>query len=633
MGAQVFMPLSHSQKLSRHPMASIIGRRIILILVLISSLITLIATLIQLYSDYQTEISAVETRHQELHDVHIESLTINLWEFNERQLNIRLQGLVKLPDISFAKVSSNTGNQAWQAGTQVSGDKISKLIPLRYQAQEDETSFELGQLYVESSTELIYQKLLHTFISILVANGIKTFIVAALVLWVFHLSINKRIMGILYYLDHFRPTQRHNRLELQQTTFVTSEKDEISVLALSINQLSQTLHRLYTEIEQEKDRFTDFADASSDWLWETDATGQLIFASEQMLNQLGLNASQPLNCSLPELIKSLPLKTALSTGKDFKGLEVELSVGAEKRIFIFHAKTAQDINHSPILRGSAIEITARKQAEQALKELNESLELRVLQRTQELEKSLIELEVTQQQLIEREKMAALSSLVTGIAHEINTPLGIAITAGSMLEPKDQSSQHLEAYHLMQDSLQRVARLVQVFKQTSAKSNTAKVEPVYIKQLLNDIVVGLQQGLQEKLISVTVECDDNLCWPTVTHSWVQVFHQMISNSLCHGFSEAQPDNQIEIRICENSQGLAVHYHDNGQGMSADELSRLFEPFQTSKRHEGFTGLGMHIVYNQVAQALQGTITATSAPGEGLTISLRLPPLAESLQISA
>lgn len=186
---------------------------------------------------------------------------------------------------------------------------------------------------------------------------------------------------------------------------------------------------------------------------------------------------------------------------------------------------------------------------------------------------------------------------------------------------------------MQDSLQRVARLVQVFKQTSAKSNTAKVEPVYIKQLLNDIVVGLQQGLQEKLISVTVECDDNLCWPTVTHSWVQVFHQMISNSLCHGFSEAQPDNQIEIRICENSQGLAVHYHDNGQGMSADELSRLFEPFQTSKRHEGFTGLGMHIVYNQVAQALQGTITATSAPGEGLTISLRLPPLAESLQISA
>ncbi|WP_086481295.1 sensor histidine kinase [Oceanospirillum sanctuarii] len=627
------MQLSNANKLSRHPFASIIGRRIIIILVIISSLITFISTIIQLYGDYRHEVSAVETRFQELKDVHVESLTINLWEFNERQLNIRLEGLVKLPDISFIKVTSATGSQFWQAGSQVEGDKISQLIPLEYSNQDSDSSFMLGQLYVESSSDRIYQQLLETFLSLLITNGIKTFIVSALILWVFQLSVNRRITGILGYLDHFRPNQRHLPLELEQTPFVTSERDEISVLALSINQLSHTLNRLYEEIETERDRFTDFANAASDWLWETDEDDKLIFASEQMLLQMGLIDIQAYNRNFIELIPNQALIEAIENRHDFKGLEVKLSIAETERIFVFNGKVVKSESQSAVMRGSAIEITSQKRAEQALQDLNETLEKRVVQRTLQLEKSLHELEITQNQLIEREKMASLASLISGIAHEINTPLGVAITAGSMLEPTSKSDYNYEAYKLMQDNLQRVVRLVQVFKQTAAQNGQNRVESVYVKQLLSDVIVGLQQKLQKKQISVQLECEDNLNWPTITQSWVQIFHQMIDNSIIHGFEEANPDNLIRISIIETTQGLTVCYEDNGAGMPKDALNKIFEPFHTTKRNTGCTGLGMHIVYNQVSQALTGSIQAESEPGQGLKIKIQLPPLPETLSVGS
>lgn len=617
----------HSRQLSDHPLASIIGRRIILILVIISSSITLLSTFLQLYTDYTREVNAVEQRHAELKQVHSESLAINLWEFNESQLKLRLEGLVKLPGLAYIKVSSNTGNQAWEAGDAVEGDKFESRIPLVYEGPGSQNPFVLGSLYVQSSAEEIYEQLLRTFTSLLLINGIKTFIVSALILWVFHLSVNRRIFSIMRYLERFRPSQKHVPLAMDKPAFITAKEDELDILALAINQQSQMLHQLYSEIELEKNRFTDFANVASDWLWETDEQGQLTFASEQMRSQLGHTPETVLRQqNLAQILDAPMLQTAF-TGKDsFSGLELKVTLNGENRYFVFQGLVQDAEGRFSGFRGTAVDITQRKQAQNQLQELNETLELRVQERTRQLKNSLEELELTQNQLIEREKMASLANLVAGIAHEINTPLGVAITATSMLDIGEDSDDK-EVLDLINNNLQRVVRLVQMFKQTAVTTERIQVEKVNMKDLIADLNLGLQQSLTEKQASLKIEVDDSLYWSTVPSSWLQVMGQLINNSLTHGFSQSDSRNCIMLKVHVSEHNLVLEYSDNGAGLEQDVLDKLFEPFHTTRRSQGCTGLGMHIVYNQVTQVLKGQIIATGSPGEGIAVRIIVPELEE------
>ncbi len=619
------MPLQHSKQLSDHPLASIIGRRIILILVIISSTITLLSTFLQLYADYTREVNAVEARHAELKQVHAESLAINLWEFNESQLKLRLEGLVKLPGLAYIKVTSNTGNQYWDAGDAVDGDLFDSNIPLVYEGPGSQTPFVLGTLHVESSAEEIYQQLLKTFTSLLLINGIKTFIVSAMVLWVFHLSVNRRIFSIMRYLERYRPSQKHVPLELEKPAFITVKEDELDILGLAVNQLSQKMNQLYSEIEQEKNRFSDFANVASDWLWETDAEGNLVFASEQMLSQLDHDTDDLFaNKNLSQLLDTPLLQVGFERKESFHDLELQLQLHGERHYFVFQGLAQFDLGRFIGFRGTAVDISQQKKAQNALQELNETLELRVQKRTEQLKNSLEELELTQNQLIEREKMASLANLVAGIAHEINTPLGVAVTASSMLDHSDENPD-LEAVELIDNNLQRVVRLVQMFKQTAVTTNQTPVEKVYLRELFNDLSLGLQQSLTEKRASISANVDDNLAWNTVSASWLQVIGQLINNSLIHGFRQADDGNKITLQAYIEESELVVEYTDNGVGIEADMLNKLFEPFHTTRRNQGCTGLGMHIVYNQVTQILKGTIEAQSSPGDGFSICIRVPAL--------
>jgi signal transduction histidine kinase len=556
------MSLQHSKQLSDHPLASIIGRRIILILVIISSTITLLSTFLQLYADYTREVNAVEARHAELKQVHAESLAINLWEFNESQLKLRLEGLVKLPGLAYIKVTSNTGNQYWDAGDAVDGDLFDSNIPLVYEGPGSQTPFVLGTLHVESSAEEIYQQLLKTFTSLLLINGIKTFIVSAMVLWVFHLSVNRRIFSIMRYLERYRPSQKHVPLELEKPAFITVKEDELDILGLAVNQLSQKMNQLYSEIEQEKNRFSDFANVASDWLWETDAEGNLVFASEQMLSQLDHDADDlSANNNLSQLLDTPLLQVGFERKENFHDLEIQLQLHGERHYFVFQGLAQFDLGRFIGFRGTAVDISQQKKAQNALQELNETLELRVQKRTEQLKNSLEELELTQNQLIEREKMASLANLVAGIAHEINTPLGVAVTASSMLDHSDENPD-LEAVELIDNNLQRVVRLVQMFKQTAVTTNQTPVEKVYLRELFNDLSLGLQQSLTEKRASISANVDDSLSWNTVPASWLQVIGQLINNSLIHGFSQADDDNKITLQAYIEGSELVVEYTDNG-----------------------------------------------------------------------
>lgn len=294
------------------------------------------------------------------------------------------------------------------------------------------------------------------------------------------------------------------------------------------------------------------------------------------------------------------------------------------------------------------EIVERQRAEEALRTLNEELELRVDARTSELknanaalQESLETIQRAQDQLVQSEKMAALGSLVAGIAHEVNTPIGIGVTAASHLDEhtREITRQYhahsmtrtaLEAYlHTATESvamllanLRRAAELIQNFKQVAVDRTSEEKRRFRLKDYIDAVLVSLGPRLKRTPYTVTVQCPEDLKIESYPGAFSQILTNFVMNSLEHAFSPDMP-GEMHVHIREESGMLSIRYSDNGKGMSPQECSRVFEPFYTTKRDQGGSGLGLSIVYNLVTQTLNGTIRCESQVGNGTTFLLHLP----------
>jgi signal transduction histidine kinase len=278
-----------------------------------------------------------------------------------------------------------------------------------------------------------------------------------------------------------------------------------------------------------------------------------------------------------------------------------------------------------------------------LEEVNTLLEEQkeeLMQQKEELQATLENLQKTQEQLVESEKMAAVGGLVAGVAHEINTPIGIGITAISNLQDdiqrmaalyeKDeisrkafreflQSSQNVT--QLIRKNLERTASLVQSFKQVSADQVTEQQRIFALKEYLNDILVSLQPKFREKKIEFDIACDEELQLNSYPGVYAQIFTNLLLNSLQHGFYKKNTGT-IGISAEIKDELLKIRYTDDGSGISKKDLPHIFEPFYTSDQHRG-TGLGLNIIYNLVKQKLRGTITCESEPGKGVAFRMEMP----------
>ena len=264
----------------------------------------------------------------------------------------------------------------------------------------------------------------------------------------------------------------------------------------------------------------------------------------------------------------------------------------------------------------------------------------LLQQKEELQATLETLQKTQEQLVESAKMAAIGGLVAGVAHEMNTPIGIGITAISNLQDdiqrmaglyekneigrKDfkeflQSSDNVSK--LIQKNLERTASLVQSFKQVSTDQVTEQQRLFTLKEYLSDILVSLQPKFRGKKIDFKIECDDELQLNSYPGVYAQIFTNLLLNSLQHGFHK-RDKGTICVKANMDKELLEIQYTDNGSGISKKDLPHIFEPFYTSDQQHG-TGLGLNIVYNLVKQKLHGTITCESEPGKGVLFKIVVP----------
>ncbi len=244
-------------------------------------------------------------------------------------------------------------------------------------------------------------------------------------------------------------------------------------------------------------------------------------------------------------------------------------------------------------------------------------------------------------LIEAEKMASLAILVAGVAHEINTPLGVGLTAASTLHRQGESlsqrfsersmtQSDLEHYlatvssatRLILDNLERVGHLVEAFRDVAVNGESTAVKQIFrVRETLDEVILSLGDLLSPGHISINIQCDPQLEIVCRRDDWVSIFINLIGNSIKHGF-KGRAHGSIDIRVAIDAKRMRVDYKDDGAGLAPETLAKIFDPFFTTDLQHGM-GLGMHLVYNLITHRMGGSIQCDSQLGHGVHFHIEIP----------
>lgn len=278
-------------------------------------------------------------------------------------------------------------------------------------------------------------------------------------------------------------------------------------------------------------------------------------------------------------------------------------------------------------------IRTNEYLEQNMGELQES-QAELTELNQDLQDSLENLKETQEQLIVSEKLAALGELVAGVAHEINTPLGIGVTLSSYItklhhtlkeqfenqtlnrsDLKEYLHSSEEALTLLNTNLERASSLVTSFKQVAVDQASQEKRTFKIRESVLDVLKSLQPKLKNTPYTLELDCDEELTVVGYPGALSQIITNFVVNSLIHGFPN-RDSGHIHISFSRKGTAIVLMYDDDGAGIPEENLGKVFNPFFSTRKDTGSTGLGLHIVHNIVTQTLAGTISLTSGTNKGV-----------------
>ncbi|WP_398468775.1 ATP-binding protein [Tardiphaga sp.] len=298
------------------------------------------------------------------------------------------------------------------------------------------------------------------------------------------------------------------------------------------------------------------------------------------------------------------------------------------------------VNKLPLLRADgeienivtvALDIGERKRSEQEMRKARDAAE-----------GALRNLRETQNSLIEAEKLAALGRLVAGVAHEVNNPVGIGLTVASSLERRvarfaDEVARgdlrrstlnefidaNRDAASQLVANLNRAAELIQSFKQVAADRNYSDQRVFDLADLTEQVVMSLKPGLRKHKLVLSVDCKPGLTMNSYPGPYGQVLTNLLLNAVAHAFPDGM-GGTVEIKVQESGANhVEILFSDSGIGMTPEVRRRAFDPFFTTRRDQGGTGLGLHIVYSIVTSRLGGRLHLHSEPGQGTRIQIILP----------
>ena len=551
-------------------------------------ILTFIVTIGQIFTEYLSTKSHIESELQTLKNTFSTSLTRAIWEVNIPQAQSIAEGLMELPIVTGVQIRDENGEYIADLGMTIaqirapissgeledhSGGLFSYSFPLIFEFSNRAST--VGDVTLYSNFNIIFSRI-EVGIFFLLGNAIvKTAFLVFLFMTAFRRMLSDPLVEITQQMSAFNPEHP----EESKVHLTLHDENELRLLQYSYNQVIDDLI-----ISQQKLR----------------STQEELTRVNKKLDDQNLLLEQ-------EVAK----KTASLS-------QIMLDLERQKDELITNQRELRQENEN------------RQYIENVLREKN-----------QELAKSMEHLKLAQEQLLESERMASLGGLVAGIAHDVNTPLGVGVTAASFLrdridtvkaayEEKSLTNKTMASFlgeaeqttHLLLTNLNRASELITSFKQV-AVDQTSEAERVFnLNSYLHEVLQSLAPSFKHQNHVVNIECPEDLEIRSAPGIIAQVVTNMIMNSIIHGF-EHKDSGIINLHVKEEDEDVVITYQDDGCGLNAGQLDRLFDAFFTTKRGQGGSGLGTHIMYNLVTQALDGQIDAFSEPGKGLRYEIRFP----------